>query len=520
MFRTIISGGLHGMDSYLVHVEVDASQGLPVFEIVGYQSGEVREARERIRVALKNSGYKLPPIRITVNLTPANIRKEGTAYDLPIAVGILAALEFLPKTCADNTLVLGELGLDGQVRAVRGVLPLVMEAKRNGCAVCMVPFDNYAEASCVDGIHIMGIKTLAAAIDFLKKSEGAKKECIHLQRKALAEIDNNPKGKSVSEGYDFSVLSGQENIKRSAVIAAAGFHHLLFKGPPGCGKTLAAKCIPSILPPLSREESLEVSKLFSIAGLINSSEGLVSKRPFFNPHHTITKQAMAGGGVIPKPGIISLSHRGVLFLNELPHFKNEVIEIMRQPLEEKEINIVRTSGTYRYPASFLLVAAMNPCPCGFFPDRNRCNCTAWEIKRYLAGISGPIMDRIDLSVNVNAVRYEDISGDNSVKGECSSSMLNKVFMARHRQQERYKGTDIRYNGELSGNGIKKYITLERSVNCLMKELFENSHLSARSYAKVLKVARTIADIEDRDNVAEEDVLEACTYQQYINEQAE
>lgn len=512
MFRTIVSGGLHGMDCYIVRVEVDASQGLPVFEIVGYQSGGVREARERIRVALKNSGYKLPPVRITVNLTPANIRKEGTAFDLPIAIGILSALELIPKLHSDNVLMLGELGLDGQIRAVRGVLPLVMEAKRNGYTVCVVPFDNYAEALCVDGIHVMGVRSLSEVVDFLKKSSVTQKECIYLQREEWKKGESTV-AEIKEDAYDFSLLSGQENVKRSAVIAAAGFHHLLLKGPPGCGKSLAAKCIPSILPPLSREESLEVSKLFSIAGLINPSEGLVLKRPFFNPHHTITKQAMAGGGSVPKPGIISLSHRGVLFLDELPHFNREVIEIMRQPLEDKEINIIRASGNYRYPASFLLVAAMNPCPCGFYPDRNRCSCTSWEMKKYLSGISGPIMDRIDLCINVSPVRYEDIAGDIVRRRADSKEMSVDVLRARIRQEERYRGTAIKYNGELDGSNIKKFIKIGNKVNGLLRELFETNCLSVRSYTKVLKVARTIADIEGHEVVLEEDVLEACSYQQ-------
>ncbi|MGN0471901.1 MAG: YifB family Mg chelatase-like AAA ATPase [Lachnospiraceae bacterium] len=508
MFRTITSGALHGLDCYLTHVEVDTSQGLPVFELVGSVNGEVKEARERVRVALKNTGYRIPPVRITVNLSPANIRKEGAAFDLAIALGILSSLQMLPKNICEKKMVLGELGLDGQVRAVKGVLPSVLEARRNGYECCLIPYDNYGEGICVEGIRIYGCQSLEDAVAYVRAEESTQREWEKQRRQQWQEsaAGEEPKESDV----DFQDIRGQEGAIRAALIAAAGFHHLLMIGPPGAGKTMIAKRVPTILPPLTYEESLEVSKIYSIAGQLDVRRGLVRKRPMFQPHHTITEYAMAGGGSIPRPGVISLSHRGVLFLDELPEFRREVLEILRQPLEDKEIHIARTGGHYIYPASFLLLAAMNPCPCGYYPDRNRCRCTPGEIRRYQMKISGPIYDRIDLCVTLAGVDYEKIL--NGKRGVDSATLRKQVETARAIQAERYKGSDVTFNSDLHAEAVTQYCRMSPEAEAILRLAYETTGFSARSYHKILKVARTIADLEEAEKIEEAHIAEAIMYQ--------
>lgn len=513
MFHTITSGALHGLCCYLTYVEVDTSNGLPVFDMVGFLSSEVKEARERVRVALKNTGITIPPMRITVNLSPANIKKEGTAFDLPIAIGIMTSLHMLQKGCTDRIVMVGELGLDGSIRSIKGVLPITMETLSREYEVCMVPYDNYGEGICVEKIRVYGVQSLQKAIEYLKADKNSRQKMEECQKTEWENQRNYKKANmscSKTALPDFSELQGQEEAKRAATIAAAGFHHLLMVGPPGAGKTMIAKRMQYILPPLTQEESMEVSRIFSIAGLLDSEQGLIKNRPFYNPHHTITEYAMAGGGRIPRPGIISLAHRGLLFLDELPEFRREVIEIMRQPLEDKEIHIARTTGNYIYPASFLLVAAMNPCPCGYYPDRNRCRCSDSLIKRYLAKISGPILDRIDMCITTLPVKYQYLTDDKPTVG--TKNLAEQVTYARNIQAARYHGTHILFNGDLKGKELKEYCPMTKGAEQFLEKIFKKKKLSARSYQKIIKVARTIADLEAEEILNEIHISEAVLYQ--------
>ncbi len=514
MFSTITSGAIYGIRSCLIQVEVDISQGLPCFQIVGLPGSEVREARERVKVALKNVGVALPPVCINVNLSPADIPKSGTAFDLPVAVGIMSALSKLPQEAVKDTLLIGELGLSGEVKPVKGVLPIVREAARKGMKRCILPRANLWEGELVGEVESIGVADMKETIGILT----GEIRCVRTKQKEAKEWGNSTAG-----GEDFADISGQERLKRAAQVAAAGFHHLLIIGAPGAGKTMLARRIPTILPPLSLEESLEVSSIYSISGLLQSAGSLKKERPFLNPHHTITSRALVGGGRIPSPGIVSLAHRGVLFLDELPEFKRETLDLLRQPLEDKQVQIARSAGTYIYPADLMLVGAMNPCPCGYYPDMSRCRCTPYEIRRYLRRVSGPVLDRIDICVEAQPVEFEDIAGysagengirhEKRIRVESSAMIRERVLAARDRQTKRFDGTGLKFNSDMKAADMERFCSLGDKEKRFMEQMFTAMKLSARGYHRILKVARTIADLEGCSEIEENHLAEAISYRQ-------
>lgn len=513
MFCSILSAALLGVDSRLVEVEADVSEGLPMFSMVGYLSSQVREAQDRVRTAIKNSGIRLQPKRITLNMSPADLRKEGTSFDLPIAIGILGAYGHLKTSSVENIMAAGELSLNGEIRPVRGILPMALMAKESGCRIFLVPKKNLREAQAAGGIAVAGAASLNEAIDIiegrsvLKKPDGEENALTgRTGREGEEPAERNP-GNSGNE--DFADIRGQEAGKRAAQIAMAGFHNILLIGPPGAGKSLIAKRLPTILPPLSKEERLEVSKIYSIAGMLPEGEPVLRSRPFRAPHHTVTAQALAGGGRYPKPGEVSLAHRGVLFLDELPEFAASTLEILRQPLEEHSIWIARTGGSCMFPARFVLAAAMNPCKCGYFPDLERCICTPGQVQRYLGRISQPLLERFDMCVEIPKAGYEDLM--TAPSGEDSASMRAKVCESMKIQEERYRGTVYRYNSDLDGEGISRYCPMDREAEAIMKNAFYRLDLSVRSYHRVIRTARTIADLEGIGTIMGKHAAEAVCY---------
>ncbi len=502
MFSSICSAAILGMEVVPVQVEADVSDGLPMFSIVGYVNSQVKETQDRVRTALHNEGMGLPAKRITVNLAPGDVRKEGAGYDLPVALAILAALGKIPADHTEGVMVTGELGLDGKVKGVWGILPMVRQARESGCRACVIPWENEKEGHLVEGIHIVGVESLKEAIEWLRTGRIDKEE-----------QGDGEEGEEVmlkDEGdVDFRDIRGQEGAMRGTLIAAAGMHNLLYIGSPGSGKSMMARRMPGILPPLSREESLELTKIYSIAGLLPKEHPIICQRPFRSPHHTISPQALAGGGRNPRPGEVTLAHRGILFLDELPEFSRKSLEILRQPLEERRIYISRVQGTYVFPAGCMLVAAMNPCACGYYPDPGRCRCTPSEVRRYLGKISGPLLDRIDLCVETAEPTYGQMV---KTGGETSSKELRrKVEEAQKIQEERYQGTEIRFNSQLDGRHVDIYCPMSGKAGKWMERAYTKLRLSPRAYHRIVKVSRTIADLEHSELIQDIHVQEAFGY---------